>query len=165
MESTTVDKPKIKPKISTVRLLMITRRTIPIIAIRSQNFSKYPRCPWRACAFRSSSEGSDVTEWMSFITSLCDIQKLQIDNTPPTSTASAKAGDTTIAEPRDKNNSTIQLITCIFCSVNDSSITKSSSLLLSSFPACRGRLCSYPCYARGFRAGTCNRRQYRKPAR
>lgn len=158
MEITTVDNPKIKPKILTAWLLMTTRRTIPIITIRIQNFSRYPFCPCCAFAFRSSRVDSAVTDVMIFITSLCDTQKLPIDITPPISTASANAGDTTTAEPSVRIASTIQLITCIFCSVNDSSITQLSSPLSSAFP-------DHLYFARGSRASSYIRQQYQKPGR
>ena len=127
--TTTVDNPKIKPKILTTLLLISKSKTIPINTIRIQNFNKYPFCPCCAWAFRSSKEDNEEIEPIIRRTSLLDTQKLTIERTPPTKRDQANHQETRIAEVHVITASTIQLITCIFCRASPSlSVTQASSL-------------------------------------
>jgi hypothetical protein len=107
----------------TAPLLINRNRTIPIIAIRSQNFNKYPFWPCFAFAFLSSGSRDDVIDSTNPFISFWDIKKLRFETTPPANTDQAKEVETRKNDPNVSPANTIQHALCIFCRDKTSSVT------------------------------------------
>ena len=154
--NTTVDNPKISPKILPTPLLMKKNRTIPIIAIRSQNFNIYPFWPCFAFVFLPSGSGVDAIDSINPFISLCDIKKLMFETMPPASTDQPNATDTNKTDPNVSPASTTQHMRWISCRDITSSVTQPPS---PSYPA------FYPSSycAREFQIEICKRQQYQTP--